>query len=74
MAVTVTRDFEADEVVIAITRGMKAGGFARFLEAAADALEHGKLLPTNPDPRYNVVRGADEIRRIAAKIHGHNDA
>jgi hypothetical protein len=70
---SIARDFDTDEIVIRIPRGGKAGGFARFLEAAAEAIEHGKILPTNP-AAANHVKVADELRRMAEKIHGHNDA
>lgn len=74
MAVFVARDFDSDEIIIRIKRGGEAGGFARFLTTAADGLENGKLLPTNPnpDPRMSIVKAADSIRSIATKIHGHN--
>ncbi|WP_037500602.1 hypothetical protein [Sphingomonas jaspsi] len=74
MAVNVTRDFESDEIVIRIKRGGAAGVFARFLDTAADALEHGKIAPTNPNPRAgaSLAKAADEIRKITTKIHGHN--
>jgi hypothetical protein len=62
----VARDFDSDEIVIRIRRGPGAGGFARFLEAAADAVEYGKIAATNP------VRVADEVRRIATDIQGCN--
>lgn len=72
--VSTTRDFDTDEIVIRIKRGREAGGFARFLETAADGLLHGKILPTNPNPAMSLVKAVDSIKSIAAKIHGHNNA
>lgn len=74
MPVHIARDFDTDEVVIRIKRGGEADGFARFLETAADGLLHGKIKPTNPNPKAGITIGGavDSIKSIAAKIHGHN--
>lgn len=74
--VSVVRDFDTDEIVIRLPKGEGAGGFARFLTTAADGLENGKILPTNPnpDPRISLTKACDSIRSIADKIHRHNNA
>lgn len=70
MPVAVTR--EADEVVIRIKRGSRSLGFARFLEAAADGLENGKILPTNPHHGGSIVKAADQVREIAKNVRTHS--
>lgn len=69
---SITVDHEGDEIVLRILRGKEAGGFARFLEAAADAFEHGKLQPSNRTHQGNIPKAADTVRAIATKIHGRN--
>lgn len=72
MPVSVGRDFDTDEIVIRIKRGTRSMGFARFLETAADGLENGKILPTNPDPTRSLTKAADEVRAIATKVRNHS--
>jgi hypothetical protein len=71
MSLKVSRDFDTDEIVLRIKRGGEAGGFARFLTASADAIEHGKI---TGNPKGNPVKVADSLRSIADKMHRHNDA
>lgn len=70
----ITRDFDTDEIVITIGRGKGAAGFARFLESAADAIEDGRIPPTNDNPSRPLrpKAAADELRKMAEKIKGHN--
>lgn len=70
--VSIARDFDSDEVVIRIKRGRGAEGFARFLDVAADGLEHGKIQPLRMPANGNVVKAADQIRVISKKILGYN--
>lgn len=67
--VTVTRD--RDEIVIRLPQGPGAGGFARFLEAASDAIMLGKIQPTT-SATARPAAVADQLRSIAANIHRHN--
>lgn len=68
-SIRIDRDFDDDEIVIRIKRGTAAGSFARFLEASAIAIEHGKIVGR---PGGNPVAVADELRKMVTKIQGHN--
>lgn len=63
---------EDDFVVIKIKAGKEANGFGHFLDAAADAIEVGKILPTNPNPTVTPVKAADNIRALAKQVHEVN--
>lgn len=59
---------EGDEVVLRLKVGSEAGGFARFLFGAADALEAGHIQPTNPETVCTPERAAAQLRSLAAGI------
>lgn len=67
----IARDFDDDTIVISIKRGREAGGFARFLEASAEAILLGKIQPTNA-ATARPAAVADELRKMVTKIEGHN--
>lgn len=70
MNLFVTRD--DDFVVLRIKAGREVNGFAGFLYAAADAIETGKIPPTNPRPTTTPVKMADTVRDLAKRVHDAN--
>lgn len=66
----VTRD--GDHVVVRLKAGPEAGGFARFLQGAAEALRLGHIPPTNPHTQMSVDIAAMQIRQLADRVNGVN--
>lgn len=63
---------DGDEIVLRMKAGREAGGFARFLEGAADALAAGHIPPRNEHHTSTPEGAANQVRALAQTIHGKN--
>jgi hypothetical protein len=61
-----------EEITIKLKAGREAGGFARFLEGAAEAIRLGHIKSTNPNPTISSDVAAMQLRQLADRIHGVN--
>jgi hypothetical protein len=65
---------EGSEVVLRFKVGKQAGGFARFLAGAAEALRLGHIPPTNPGAGMGADVAAMQLRQLSDSVHRANDA
>lgn len=65
---------EGNDVVLRFKAGKQAGGFARFLTGAAEALRLGHIPPTNPSTDMSCDVAAMQVRKLSDSVHKANNA
>lgn len=63
---------DGEHIVLRIKAGNEAGGFARFLVAAAEAIRLGHIPPANPNTHVSPDVAAMQLRQLADQVNGVN--